>query len=136
MRVLQHLNGLSHPIIGDAKHGDSRLNRWWRQEYGFRHLGLHCHEMSLRLADGEAIDVRCPVAPHLIYVWREMPWWPKACAAMPTLVEDAEEAKAALAYEFASEPHLERAAAAGHGVSVFHRLAAAETRSGAGDLVL
>jgi hypothetical protein len=49
-QIRKHLNGLSHPVLGDAKHGDSRLNRWWRQEYEFRHLGLHCHELHLEYA--------------------------------------------------------------------------------------
>ena len=25
----------------------------------------------------------------LVAVWRTLPWWPEACAAVPTLVEDA-----------------------------------------------
>ena len=46
-QIRKHLNGLSHPILGDAKHGDSRVNRWWREHYEMQHLGLHCHELSL-----------------------------------------------------------------------------------------
>ena len=36
-QIRKHLNGLSHPILGDA-HGDSRVNHWWREEFDFRHL--------------------------------------------------------------------------------------------------
>ena len=41
-QIRKHLNGLSHPILGDAKHGDSRVNRWWRPEHqhSMQHLGL------------------------------------------------------------------------------------------------
>lgn len=120
-QIRKHLNGLSHPVLGDAKHGDSRLNRWWRQEYEFRHLGLHCHELHLELADGERVDVRCPVRSDLISVWRELPWWEAACEKVPTLAEDAREARTAVLAERAAEPHEERVAAAGRGISVFYR---------------
>lgn len=122
-QIRKHLNGLSHPILGDAKHGDSRLNRWWREEHDFRHLGLHCHELRLPLPDGSTVQARCPVRPDLVAVWRTLPWWPEACAAVPTLVEDAEEAKVALRLEAAAEAHHQggRAAAAGRGLSVFVR---------------
>ncbi|EOD05238.1 hypothetical protein EMIHUDRAFT_74640, partial [Emiliania huxleyi CCMP1516] len=39
-QIRKHLGGLSHPILGDAKHGDSRVNRWWREERGLRSLAL------------------------------------------------------------------------------------------------
>lgn len=71
-QLRKHLNGLSHPILGDAKHGDSRVNRWWRSELGFQHLGLHCHEMHLQLPYGDPLSVTCPVRPDLIDVWRQL----------------------------------------------------------------
>ena len=32
----------AHPILGDSTHGDTRVNRWWREEHGLTRLGLHC----------------------------------------------------------------------------------------------
>ena len=120
-QIRKHLNGLAHPILGDAKHGDSRVNRWWQQEREMRHLGLHCHEMRLTLADGDVLDVRCPVRPDLVSVWRELPWWEQACEALPTLVDDAADARVAMLAERAAEDHTERVAASGRGMSVLHR---------------
>ena len=122
-QIRKHLNGLSHPILGDAKHGDSRVNRWWREHYEMQHLGLHCHELSLTLADGEQVDVRCPVRADLVAVWSQLPWWPQACAAVPSLVSDAEAARGELLLAAAAEDHVHtpRAAAAGLGLKVFAR---------------
>lgn len=120
-QIRKHLNGLSHPILGDAKHGDSRVNRWWREQYELKHLGLHCHELSLTLADGEQVDVRCPVRADLIAVWETLPWWPQACAALPSLVGDAEAAREENLQAIAAEDHTSRAAAAGHGLKAFAR---------------
>lgn len=124
-QIRKHLNGLSHPILGDAKHGDSRVNRWWREEFDFRHLGLHCHELQLTLADGEPLHVRCPVRPDLVRVWSSLPWWEEACAAMPSLRDDAADGLLADRLAYASEDHTHRAAAAGRGLVVFHTGAAA-----------
>ena len=124
-QIRKHLNGLSHPILGDAKHGDSRVNRWWRSELGFQHLGLHCHELHLQLPYGDPLSVRCPVRPDLVCLWRGLPWWDEAVAAVPSLADDAREGRLTLLGEHAAEEHTDsyrvRAAAAGRGVSVFHR---------------
>lgn len=124
-QLRKHLNGLSHPILGDAKHGDSRVNRWWRSELGMQHLGLHCHELHLHLPDGEALSVRCPVRPDLVNVWRHLPWWEQAVAAVPSLAEDARDGHATLLAQRAAEDHVDshrvRVAAAGRGMSVLHR---------------
>lgn len=135
-QIRKHLNGLNHPILGDSSHGDVRVNRWWRHNYDFRHLGLHCHSMHLELPGGESLDVRCPVRPDLIAVWRHLPWWQEACASLPSLRDDAEEARTALLHAAAAEDHLDRVAAAGRGLSVFHRLgstSAASDKAGGAD---
>ena len=64
-----------------------------RSEYDLRHLGLHCEALHLELPDGETLDVRCPVRPDLLAVWRQLPWWEQACEALPALVEDAKQAQ-------------------------------------------
>jgi len=122
-QIRKHLNGLSHPILGDAKHGDSRVNRWWRAEHGFQHLGLHCHTLDLVLPYGEPLSVRCPVRPDLVAVWSGLPWWESAVAAVPSLADDACAARWSLLSERAAEEHVDsvRVAAAGRGLTVFHR---------------
>ena len=39
------------------------------------------------------LSVRAPVRPDLINVWRDLPWWSEAVAAMPELAADAAEAE-------------------------------------------
>ena len=83
-QIRKHLNGLSHPVIGDSRHGDTKINRYWR-ERGLERLGLHCASMELPLPDGTVLRVECPPPRELTDVWRELPWWEDACAALPLL---------------------------------------------------
>jgi tRNA pseudouridine65 synthase len=87
-QIRKHVSGLSHPIINDAKHGDTKVNRWWRQEMALQHLALHCAEMELPLENGEILRVRCPLRAELRDLARQMPWWDDAVAALPLLREE------------------------------------------------
>ena len=74
-QIRKHLGGLSHPILGDAKHGDSRVNRWWREERGLRSLALHCASLEIELEEGgEVLQVRCPVREDIADLCGRMPW--------------------------------------------------------------
>ena len=47
-QIRRHLmKGLNCPIIGDSKHGDSRVNRFWRETIGLDRLALHCWYLNL-----------------------------------------------------------------------------------------
>ena len=35
------------PILGDYEHGDSKVNRWWREHRGLHRLFLHCFCLNL-----------------------------------------------------------------------------------------
>jgi tRNA pseudouridine65 synthase len=48
-QIRRHLQGIGHPIIGDSEHGDSRVNRWWREERGLDRLALHCWSIEFTL---------------------------------------------------------------------------------------
>jgi tRNA pseudouridine65 synthase len=84
-QVRRHLRDLSHPVIGDSSHGDSRVNRWWRETYGVRRLSLHCLSLALDLPDGGVIRATAPLPPDLRRVWERLPWWSEAVAALPEL---------------------------------------------------
>ena len=79
------MNGLAHPVLNDAKHGDSRVNRWWRENRGLTGLGLHCAELTVPLPSGGNLSVRCPVRRDLIGIWQRLPWWEGARKARPLL---------------------------------------------------
>lgn len=83
-QVRRHVRDLHHPVIGDGDHGDSRVNRWWR-ERGVDRLGLHCAELQVEISPTERIDVRCPLYADQAEAWRTLPWWEDALALEPVL---------------------------------------------------
>lgn len=86
-QIRRHLRDLSHPIVGDSSHGDSRVNRWWRDEQALGRLALHCLSLRLDLPDGEVLSATCPVPDDLYGVWARQPWWDAAVAALPELAQ-------------------------------------------------
>lgn len=40
-QIRAHLASIHHPIIGDAKYGDEKVNKQMRRDYGLRHQLLH-----------------------------------------------------------------------------------------------
>ncbi len=83
-QVRRHLRDLSHPVLMDATHGDTKCNRWWRENTSLSRLALHCWRMDLPLPDGR-LQVTCPIPEDLGRVWREMPWWNRARATLDAL---------------------------------------------------
>ena len=84
-QVRRHVRDLDHPIIGDGDHGDSRINRWWREERGMGRLGLHAQRLRLTLPDGELIDATCPLFADHYDVFSALPFWSEAVEACPAL---------------------------------------------------
>mmetsp|Transcript_26103 Transcript_26103/g.57185 ORF Transcript_26103/g.57185 Transcript_26103/m.57185 type:complete len:276 (+) Transcript_26103:50-877(+) len=82
-QIRRHMNGLAHPVLNDAKHGDSRVNRWWRARYNLSGLGLHCAEVKLSLPNGELLHAECPVRRDLTKIWSQLPWWEQAQQHLP-----------------------------------------------------
>lgn len=70
------------PIIGDSAHGDSKVNRWWRQERGLDRLALHC--LSIALPD-PAETIVAPLEGSLAEVLRAEPLWAEALSSEPRL---------------------------------------------------
>ncbi len=84
-QVRRHVRDLNHPIIGDTAHGDSRINRWWRENQGLGRLGLHALRLRLDLGGGEVIDATCPLFEDLASVFVRQSWWEAALLACPAL---------------------------------------------------
>lgn len=59
-QIRRHLNRVSHPIIGDSEHGDSRHNRYFRETLGLP--GLCLRATSLRFTDPESGEEKTLVA--------------------------------------------------------------------------
>lgn len=89
-QIRRHLNGLSHPILGDSSHGNSKVNREWKARGmpGERTcLHLAKLQMEPNAACPNGIDISCPLPQdmvemltnHLPNVWEE---------ALPLLEEE------------------------------------------------
>lgn len=83
-QIRRHLNHVSHPVIGDTTHGDSRQNRFFREHCAIRRLMLaavrlrFCHPRT-----GQPMTVSCdPDESFRDAVSRLQPW---AVARQPFL---------------------------------------------------
>lgn len=74
-QVRRHVRDLHHPILHDGDHGDSRVNRWWRENMGLNRLALHAGIVNITI-DGQPMTIRSPLAPDLCTVFEQMDWWP------------------------------------------------------------
>jgi tRNA pseudouridine65 synthase len=70
-QVRRHLNGLSHPILGDSSHGNSKVNREWREQRGLsgERICLHLLHMSLppvKVYIPDGINAFCPLSDDMM----------------------------------------------------------------------
>ena len=68
-QIRRHLNGLSHPILGDSSHGNSKTNREWKDR-GMPAERTCLHLARLQITANEAcpdgIDVSCPLPKDMM----------------------------------------------------------------------
>ena len=70
-QIRKHLQGLSHPILGDSTHGSSKINREYRQRYGMQpeRTCLHLARIDMEPIPGvtppHGIHVACPLAQDM-----------------------------------------------------------------------
>ena len=88
-QVRRHIRDLSHPVLGDAMHGDTRVNRWWRERYGLPRLGLHCLSLELTFPDGVSRKVTAPLPDDLRTLWERLPWWSQARKELESIAPEA-----------------------------------------------
>jgi 23S rRNA-/tRNA-specific pseudouridylate synthase len=69
-QIRKHLNGLSHPILGDSTHGVSKVNREWRANMGMLPERICLHLLQLELPPSSVcpngIRVASPLAPDMM----------------------------------------------------------------------
>lgn len=74
-QIRRHLNGLSHPILGDSTHGISKENRMWKKERGLLPERTCLHLVKLELGpthvSPDGIVVTCPLAPDMLRMLQE-----------------------------------------------------------------
>jgi 23S rRNA-/tRNA-specific pseudouridylate synthase len=74
-QIRKHLNGLSHPIIGDSSHGNSKTNREWREKWGLQAERTCLHLLQLNISSTplipSGISVTSTVAPDMMKLLTE-----------------------------------------------------------------
>ncbi|MGH8494060.1 MAG: 23S rRNA pseudouridine(955/2504/2580) synthase RluC [Moraxellaceae bacterium] len=65
-QIRVHAQYLGHPLVGDEKYGDDKVNKAMRSEHGAGRLFLHARALRIRLT-GMTSDLRleCPLEPEL-----------------------------------------------------------------------
>jgi len=48
-QIRAHLASMGHPLLGDTKYGDEKLNKIWREQYHLRYQLLHCERLEMPL---------------------------------------------------------------------------------------
>jgi tRNA pseudouridine65 synthase len=69
-QLRRHLRDISHPMIGDTTHGDSRHNRFFRQQFGLKRLILHCYFLGFQHpVSGQSISIDLPPDQSLCHLF-------------------------------------------------------------------
>jgi len=73
-QIRRHLNGLSHPILGDSTHGHSKTNGIWKRERNLpgERIALHLGRLELVPTENipEGIDVSAPLLEDMLNMLR------------------------------------------------------------------
>ena len=84
-QVRRHVRDLHHPILHDGDHGDSRVNRWWRENMGLKRLALHAGVLSISY-ERHNLHIHAPLPEDLRTVFEKMPWWDEVVETHSKLV--------------------------------------------------
>jgi tRNA pseudouridine65 synthase len=52
-QIRRHASAMGMPVLGDTQHGETKVNRWWRQKRGLDRLALHCLSLNLPTLVGD-----------------------------------------------------------------------------------
>ena len=77
-QIRRHMTHTGHPIIGDAKHGKSKHNHFFAQQFGADHLLLSAVGLDFtHPISGEHIALNCNAAPTFIDTIHQIDWQEK-----------------------------------------------------------
>lgn len=87
-QIRRHAYHMGMPVLGDTQHGDSRVNRWWRNHMGLDRLALHCLSLDLPWDGDRRIQIVAPLTQDLRSVLEQKKLaelWQAACDNEPRL---------------------------------------------------
>ena len=74
-QIRRHLKHLSHPLVGDTKHGDGRHNTLFRDNFGLDRLLLMASRLEFEHPfTGEKIAIDAPVTPWVDELFTQFGW--------------------------------------------------------------
>ncbi|WP_317928767.1 tRNA pseudouridine(65) synthase TruC [Halioxenophilus sp. WMMB6] len=74
-QIRRHLKHISHPIIGDAKHGKSSHNRFFQEQFGCRRLLLHADSLSfVHPVSEQMVTISAPLTDCMGRLITELGW--------------------------------------------------------------
>eukprot|EP00980_Cylindrotheca_fusiformis_P009236 scaffold2012_cov193-Cylindrotheca_fusiformis.AAC.8 len=83
-QIRRHAFAIGHPILGDTQHGDSRVNRYWREKHDWDRLALHSWKLEFEL-DETRHDCISPLPLQFQIILRVLELWDHAVAKEPLL---------------------------------------------------
>lgn len=75
-QIRRHFNYVSHPVIGDTSHGDTRQNRFFLAQFGCDRLMLAA--VTVKFAHpvtGHPLHIHCPAGPAFDSVLQQLEPW-------------------------------------------------------------
>lgn len=51
-QIRAHLAGIGHPVVGDRKYGDAKINQYFKEKYGLSNQFLHAHCIIYKQQEG------------------------------------------------------------------------------------
>ena len=74
-QIRRHMKHISHPIIGDAKHGKGNHNRYFAKHFAAGRLLLHCSQMSMKHpVSGEPLVFNAPMDDVFKHLLQRFGW--------------------------------------------------------------
>ena len=57
-QIRVHMASIDHPVVGDSKYGDFKINHEFEDKYHFTHQFLHAYELDFHKVDGPLIKLK------------------------------------------------------------------------------
>lgn len=74
-QIRRHMKHISHPIIGDAKHGKSNHNRFFQEHFDSQQLLLSATQLDFsHPVTGEALSIQAPLDGNFEKLLRHFAW--------------------------------------------------------------